>query len=161
LIEAAVYNKEALAEIFSLRRGDIDILIESEAIPYFSTHAHEFVGLLPSLNASFKLENDYLKSVCAKNIIAKNYTIKLDNSVISIASKNPLVPASSYLFNNLWFASASRLLEINEEFSLLLADRIELPIFCGHSKMINRLSENFAGDIYLVNALEFTKKLDK
>ena len=160
-MEATVYNKEALAEIFSLRRGDIDILIKSEAIPYFSTHTQEFVGLLPSLNASFKLENDDLKQTCAKNVITKNYSIKLDNSVISIASRRPLIPASSYLFNSLWFANASRLLEINKDFSLLIASRMELPIFCGHSKMINRLSENFAGDIYLVNALEFTRELDK
>lgn len=161
MIEANVYNKDTLAEIFNLRRGDIDMLIKSEAIPYFSTRTHEFVGLLPSLNTSFKLEDKNLKTLCAKNVLPSNYTVTLDDSVISIESKIPHIPASSYLFNNLWLKGASSLLEINEDFSLLLADRSELPIFCGHSKMINRLSENFAGDIYLVNALTFINQMEQ
>ena len=161
MIETTVYNKDTLAEIFNLRRGDIDMLIKSEAIPYFSPRTHEFVGLLPSLNTSFKLENEDLKSLCAKNVRASNYTVTLDDSVISVASKFGHIPASSYLFNNLWLKDASDLLEINEDFSILLAERSELPIFCGHSKMINRLSENFAGDIYLVNALTFINELEK
>jgi len=161
LINSTVYTKDTLAEIYSLHRGDIDLLIESEAIPCFSQEEKTFIGYLPSLQASFRLNELYLEELCAKHIFSKNYKVSLDESVISISSKKVDIPASSFLYGKKWLDEASKLLEINNDFSLLLTNRPEIPIFCGHKKMINRLAENIAGDIYVVNAIEFINRLER
>ena len=156
-----IYNKDTLAEIFNLRKGDIDMLIKSEGVPCFMTSTKEFVGFLPSLNTLFKLDDPELIKLCGSNVKPRNYKVKLDDSVLSIESRRKSLPASSLLFGNKWIRKASRLLELNDEFLLLIPERSELPFFCGHEKIINRLAENFAGDIYLVNALEFARKVEQ
>lgn len=151
------YKPQTLGEMFALRKGDIDSLILSEGVPYYLPVRSEFVGYLPSLRTAFILDQNSI-AICRKNIKKKNYKVSLRESLICISSKNSLLPASSFLYDNLWKLNADNLLDIDSNFSLLISARSEVPVFCGHKKLINRLADNFAGDITIVNTLEFVNQ---
>lgn len=151
------YKPETLGEMFALRSGDIQALIVSEGVPFYSLAQKQFIGFLPSLKSGFIL-NDKTAKLCASNVNPANYNISIQESLIRIASKNNLVPASSVLYNNLWKAEADNLLDIDKNFFLLISSREEVPVFCGHQKLITRLADNFAGDISVVNVLDFIKQ---
>jgi len=143
--------------MFSLRKGDVYSLIETEGIPYYACGREEFLGYLPSLKTGFVLTEENLPR-CEKNLVENNYEVAIHDSLIKISSLQKHIPANSLLYKNLWKTKAEKLLDIDENFSLLISSRSEVPFFCGHDKFINRLADNFAGDIRIVNALDFMKK---
>lgn len=151
------YKPETLGEMFSLRTGDINSLILSEGIPYYSINENNFLGYLPSLQSAFVLNKELLP-FCLKNIKPHNYRIFLKESLIQISSKEITIPATSFLYKNLWVKKASQLLDIDKNFSILISEREKVPFYCGHSKFITRLAENFTGKINVVNATNFIKK---
>lgn len=153
------YQPKSLEEMFSLRKGDIAALISSEGIPYYMTSRSEFVGYLPSLKAAFILDEE-TQQLCKKNLLLTNYSVTLAESVIKIASTNPLLPANSSLYSNLWKTEAEKLLDIDKNFALLISAREEVPVFCGHERFISRLADNFPGDTTVVNALDFIRKCE-
>lgn len=154
------YRKTTLESMFNLDKGDLDIIIEAEGIPYYFREKDEFIGYLPSIN-SFFLMDEESSILCQRNVAVKNYNITLQDSLIKISSKVETIPVCSLLYNNAWVNKANDLLEIDENFSLLISNRPEVPIFCGHKRFVNRLAENFAGDVSTINAIDFIKKWGK
>jgi hypothetical protein len=148
------YKSQMIGEMFSLRKGDIDSLILSEGVPFFLPVRNEFVGYLPSLKTAFLLDSRNT-AICKRNVKKQNYNVSLRESLICISSKVSTLPASSFLYGQDWLPEAENFLDIDENFDLLFSIRNELPVFCGHKKLINRLADNFAGDITIVNTLEF------
>jgi hypothetical protein len=151
------YRKTSLEQMFGLQDGDIDILIDAEAVPFYSAAHEEFIGYIPSIDSYFPLDAE-AKKACQRNIKDRNYNVDMTDSLIRISSKVKAVSASSFLYNNRWLEPALDLLEIGDNFSLLISNRPEVPVFCGHERFVKRLAENFSGDIYVMNAVEFIKK---
>lgn len=161
MIRDITYSKETLAEIFSLNKGDIEVLIHSEGVPIFSTSEKAFVGYLPSLNSSFFIRGEKMKQRLGSNIVSANYEVILEDSIVSIASKQPsLYPATTYLYKNLWLPESSKLLTPSENFSILISSRKELPFYCGHNKLISRLAESMSGDIYIESFISFCNRME-
>jgi hypothetical protein len=143
--------------MFGLQDGDIDILIDAEAVPFYSGAHEEFIGYIPSIDSFFPLDATS-KEASLGNVKDRNYNVDMTDSLIRISSKVKNVSASSFLYNNRWLNHALNLLEIDDNFSLLISNRPEVPVFCGHERFVKRLAENFSGDIYVMNAVEFIKK---
>ena len=152
------YLPDSLGEMFNLRKGDIHTLIETEGIPIFSPSREEFIGYLPTLRSAFKL-NAVNVEHCAKNIDPTLFNIELKDSLLMITSSNIRQPPSSLLFNNLWIEPANQILDIfNENMYMLVSNRINSPIFCGHKDIIERLAINFNGDIKSSRTKDFIKE---
>lgn len=146
--------------MFNLQNGELNILIETEGVPYYSRTRDEFIGYLPSLSSYFMLD-EVTEQLCHRNLSIKNYDITLQDSLIKLSSKVDVLPVCSVLYKNSWLKKASDLLEIDDNFNILIPDRPDVPIFCGHKRFVNRLAENFTGDIYNVKALDFIQKWSK
>lgn len=160
MIKDIAYKKETLSDLFALSKGDVDSLIESEALPIYSTLDKKFIGFIPSLSSCFVIEDKRTATVLAEHVEENNYIVALEDSIISISSTNPhMIPATSFLFNNKWWEKAAQILTIDESFNLLITNRKDIPFYCGHEKFINRLAENMSGDIYIVNAFKWRDNL--
>lgn len=152
------YLPDSLGEMFNLRKGDIHTLIETEGIPVFSPSREEFIGYLPTLRSAFKL-NAVNVEYCANNINPSVYKIELKDSLLMITSDNLRQPPSSLLFNNLWVEKANNLLDISHEnMYMLVSNRVNSPIFCGHKDIIERLAINFNGDVKISKTKDFIKE---
>lgn len=152
------YLPDSLGEMFNLRKGDIHTLIETEGIPIFSPSREEFIGYLPTLRSAFKL-NTVNVEYCANNIDPSAYKIELKDSLLMITSDNLRQPPSSLLFNNLWVEKANNLLDISHEnMYMLVSNRVNSPIFCGHKDIIERLAINFNGDVKISKTKDFIKE---
>lgn len=151
------YSIKTLEEMFALRKGDVQLLVDSEGIPLYSYLRKEFIGYLPSLGAAFPLTSITARK-CATNIDVTKMSVNLEESVLVIRSTDRRIPSSSFLYTNIWLQNAQTKLDVtNPDFSLLIPAKPDAPIFCGHKKIINRLAINFEGDIEKVNVNYFIR----
>lgn len=151
------YSAASLEEMFSLRKGDISLLIESEGVPFYSPIRDEFIGYLPSLGSAFAL-NALTAKTCLRNINKEALEISMEDSVLSIKTKNRSIPPTSFLYTNIWLEKAQQMLDVTEpKISLLISNRTDAPVFCGHEEVISRLAISFEGDIKIVNVNHFIR----
>jgi hypothetical protein len=152
-----------LTELYKLRKGDVELLINASAVPHLIVPEKKWVGYIPSLNSYFHCDDPEHRVALKKNIEKLPVKANLDNAVVKLAfDPNLKVPASSVLFGSSWVPEVDKHFDITEDTYLLASSRPDIPVFCGHRSLVERLASNFSGDIYIVNAkdlLEVTNVL--
>lgn len=152
------YSLGSLEEMFSLRKGDIKNLINSEGVPIYSALRSDYVGYLPSLGSAFKLDYE-TERIVSKNVTAHTMILNSNTPVISIETRKKSVPPSSYLYRNVWLPAALELLDVTDNNFLLLVSRnIDVPVFCGHERLIKRLALNSDNNIKIMKVNKFVKE---
>lgn len=152
------YSPKSLEEMFALRKGDIILLIESEGVPIFSPIREEFIGYLPSLGSAFRLDVMTAEQ-CLSNIDLAKMDIDYEEAVVSLRTLSPKIPPTAFLFNNIWVNQANTVLNIDDEnFLLLVSERLDSPVYFGHQKAVERLAINFEGDIKLIKVNNFIRR---
>lgn len=141
-----------LTELFHLRKGDVELLIESTAVPYLLVEQNKWVGYIPTLNSSFVSDETHHITSLKENIEKYPLTSSLEGSVIKLDFLSDNIPASSMLFGKKWVNEIIKYVDLDENTYLLASSRTDMPVFCGHKTLIERLSTNFSGDIYIIQA---------
>lgn len=141
-----------LTELYQLRKGDVELLIEGTALPHLIVADNKWVGYIPSLKSLFISQDETHALALKRNVEELALSSSLEGSVIKLDFVDPNIPASSMLYGHSWVEKVLEYMDITESTYLLASSRSDMPVFCGHKTLINRLASNFSGDIYVVEA---------
>lgn len=155
MIDPYPYSPEVLEELYQLRKGDIFSLIKFEGVPLYSPLRDEFVGYLPSLASSFRIDASTFQ-ILENNVKNEDFVTEVSNNFVLLKTTSPTLPPSAILYTPDWYNKFSNL--IPKDNYLMFTSRIHSPILFGKKKELERIAVSFPKNDKVIHRVSYFMK---
>jgi len=137
-----IHSINTLSDLYHLPSSEIEEFLLAEGRPCFDITGGNFLVFIPSLD-SF-VEFDDLKHNSIKNQIVKSdFTLRQEEVFIKISY--PKGFSTAFLLLDDFEEYLEQFIDLDENVSFLISDRLDVPLFVGNTNVIQRLADDFDG----------------